>query len=153
MFHCKTGLWFSIVPGALLISASAWALDVKAGLWQITLDGMPGVQQACFTRELLDAGYKELAAMKMPAGVKCNSEIREQTPKFTVTHTACTGQFAFEGDTRIDVQGPEAMTMTSTASMTIAGQHKTDIKSGAQYKWLSSDCGDVKPVDLDNMFK
>jgi hypothetical protein len=153
MFQRKIGQWFSVVIGALLMSASAWALDVKAGLWQITLDGMPDVQKACFTREFLDTDYKDLMAMKMPAGVECKSEVREQTPKVAVMHTACTGQFAFEGDTRMDVQSPEAMTMTATLVMTVAGQHKTDSKSGAQYKWLSSDCGDVKPVDLDNMFK
>lgn len=142
-------LYITVVLCAGLDSVSAWALDVKAGLWQISLEGMPEVQKACFTRELLDADLTDLSAVKMPEGVQCKNEIREQNPRFTVTHTVCTGPFSIEGDSRIDVQSPESMLLTSTSVMKIAGQQQT-IKSSAQYKWLSSDCGDVKPIDLGN---
>jgi hypothetical protein len=146
----KHALYAAVVLAIGLGSASTWALDVKAGLWQISIEGMPEVQKACFTRELLDADLSDLSALKMPEGVQCKNEIREQNPRFTVTHTACSGPFGIEGDSRIDVQSPESMLLTSTSVMTIAGQQQT-VRSNAQYKWLSSDCGEVKPIDLGNM--
>jgi len=137
---------------AALGAAPAWSLDVKAGLWEIRLEGMPDVQRSCFTRELLDADQSDFAAMKMPDGVTCQHTIKEQTPKYTVSHTACSGPFAIEGDTRIDVHSQESMSMTSTSVMTIGGRRQS-ISNNAQYTWLSSDCGDVKPVDLDSMLR
>ena len=88
----------------------------------------------------------------MPEGVKCTNEIKEQNPKFTVAHTVCTGAFAIEGDSRMDVLSQESMSMNSTSSINLGGQKRT-IESSAQYKWLSSDCGDVKPVDFSKLGK
>ena len=34
--------------------SQAWALDVKAGLWEIMVEGVPEAHKACLTRELLD---------------------------------------------------------------------------------------------------
>ena len=36
--------------------------------------------------------------------------------------------------------------------MNFGGQQQP-VSTSAQYKWLSSDCGDVKPIDLKNAFK
>lgn len=152
MQHHRPTLLIAVFLAASLGSAYSWSLDVKAGLWQISLEGMPEVQKACFTRELLDADLTDLSALKMPESVQCKNEVREQNPRFTVTHTVCTGPFSIEGDSRIDVHSPESMSLTSTSVMKFSGQEQT-IKSNAQYKWLSSDCGDVKPVDLGTMLE
>ena len=127
--------------------SSAWALDVKSGLWEITVEGLADTQQACLTRELLDIDLSDMSNMKMPEGVKCTNEIKEQNSTLMVSHTVCTGTFAIEGDTRVEVLSPESMLMKSTSVMNFGG-HKQSISSSAQYKWLSSDCGDVKPMDL-----
>jgi len=129
---------------ALLATAPASALDVKAGLWEISLDGSEAVHKACMTRELLDADFSDL---KMPTGVECTNDISQKTSKLLVTHTVCTGNFTIEGDTRLEVLSPEAMSLQSASVMSV-GDQKREISTNANYKWLSDDCGDVKPIDL-----
>jgi hypothetical protein len=138
----------AVVVSVLLTPAPAVAaLDVKPGLWEMTIAGSgEGTNmKACLTRELLDADFSEI---QMPEGVECINEIREETPKYTISHTVCTGAFAIEGDTRIDVLSSESMSMHSTSVMNFGGQPQS-IETNIQYTWLSSDCGDVKPVDLN----
>lgn len=139
---CVCAAWFL---AGLLVSTSSLALDVKPGLWEVSSESFPNALQVCLTRELLDA---DISDIKMPEGVECISETREKTPQYTITHTVCTGTFAIDGETRVDVLGPESMSMNSRSVMTLGGQPQT-IETIAQYRWLSSDCGDVKPMDLD----
>jgi hypothetical protein len=148
----RSAFYSGFVVVACFGLSPAWALDVKAGLWEITIQGIPEVQKACLTRELLDVNLSDLSKLKMPEGVKCTNEIKEQNPKFTVAHTVCTGAFAIEGDSRMDVLSQESMAMKSTSSINLGGQKRT-IESSAQYKWISSDCGDVKPVDFSKLGK
>jgi hypothetical protein len=60
----------------------------------------------------------------------------------------CTGNFTIEGDTRFDVQSPESKSMQSTSVINFGGGEQT-VNASAQYKWLSSDCGDVAPMVLE----
>ena len=150
MRHHERIRCIAVVLTVWLGPVSAWALDVKAGLWQITMDGIPEAQKVCYTRELLDTDLTDMSALDLPEGVTCKNEITEQNAKLMVTHTVCSGPFAIEGDTRIDVQSPESMLMTSTSVMKIAGQQQS-VKTSARYSWLSSDCGDVKPFDMHKL--
>lgn len=150
MQHHKPVRYIAMVLTVSLGTASAWALDVKAGLWQITMDGVPEALKVCYTRELLDTDLADLSALDLPKGVNCKNEIKEQNAKSTLTHTVCSGPFAIEGDNRIDVESPESMLMTSTAVMKVSGQQQT-IETSARYRWLSSDCGDVQPFDMRNL--
>lgn len=59
----------------------------------------------------------------------------------------CSGNFAIEGDTRLEVISPEAMSLQSESVMSF-GDQQTKVSTSAHYKWLSVDCGDVKPFDL-----
>jgi len=128
----------------VLVSVPAVALDVKSGLWEISLEGSEAVHKACMTREILDADISDL---QLPTGVDCINETREKTSKLLVTHTSCTGDFTIEGDTRVEVISPEAIFMQSNSVMTIDDQQR-QFSASAHYKWLSDDCGDVKPIDL-----
>jgi hypothetical protein len=135
---------------AILISApSAWALDVKTGLWEITTEGAGNPQRACYTKELLNGAFSDV---KMPAGIECRNEIKESSATRAVTHTVCTGTMNMEGDTRVEVQSPESMTMASTSTLSVAGQKQT-MSASARYRWIQADCGDVKPIDPKNVFK
>jgi hypothetical protein len=134
---------------AFFTSTPAWALDVKSGLWEVTIEGMADVPKVCFTREFLDSG---ISNMNMPQGVECTNEYKENTPTLVVTHSVCTGTFAIEGDTRLDVLSLESMSVQSTSVMTVAG-HEQNFSTTAQYKWLSSDCGDVKPINLEHLLE
>lgn len=135
----------AVVLSTLLTLPPALALDVNPGLWELTSESFPEGMKTCLTRELLDADFSD---MRMPEGVECTNEIKEETPKYTISHTVCTGAFAIEGDTRVDVLSSESMSMHSTSVMNFGGQPQT-IETTVQYQWLSSDCGDVKPVDLN----
>jgi len=128
----------------VLVSAPAFALDVKSGLWEISLEGSEVVHKACMTREILDADISDL---KLPTGVECTNDTREKTSKLLVTHTSCTGNFTIEGDTRVEVLSPGEMSMQSTSVMKIGDQQR-QVSTSAHYKWLSDDCGEVKPIDL-----
>ena len=147
MLHFRLAFCSVFVLVAFFGLSPAWALDVKAGLWEIKVEGLAETQQACMTRALLDTDLSDIASMKMPEGVKCTIEMKEKNSKSVVSHTRCTGTFAIEGDTHLEVLSPESMSMKSTSVMNFGGQ-KQSLNSSAQYKWLSSDCGDVKPMDL-----
>ena len=136
--------------GVLIWSAPAMAqsLDVKPGLWEITGAGMSGPNKVCYTAESLNAS---LAQVPMPPGIECKNEVTQHTAKVVVTHTVCTGIMAVDGETRVDVKSPEAMTMQSSMVMTMGGT-KQPINTTANYAWLTSECGDVKPFDPTTLF-
>jgi Protein of unknown function (DUF3617) len=144
MLRVASGQSVSLLVALWLAASPAWALDVNPGLWEISIDGSASGQKACLTRELLDADFSDI---QMPTGVECNYQVLEKTPEFVTSHTECTGEFSIVGDTRVDVHGPGSMTMKSTSIMSVAGQQQT-FNTTIDYKWLSSDCGDVKPVNL-----
>lgn len=129
----------------LSLATSAWAqkLDVKPGLWEITMAEPRSVMQACYTKEVLDSGFSKVPA---PPGMACSNEVRQATSRLLVTHTACTGSMAIEGETRVEVSSPEAMSMQSTSVMDLGGRRQT-VKAAATYRWLRADCGTVEPFD------
>jgi hypothetical protein len=134
---------------ALGATPLATALDVEPGLWEITTEGMAGPQKACLTRALLDADFSN---PRMPPGLTCTNEIKEQTGTRIASHSVCTGTMSMEGDTVVEVQGRKAMRMQSSSVLTIAGQMQ-QVNATATYRWLSSDCGDVQPIDPNTAFQ
>ncbi|HLS54772.1 MAG TPA: DUF3617 family protein [Zeimonas sp.] len=134
------------LPWALLtLATSAWAqkLDVKPGLWEITMAEPKSVMQACYTKEVLDSGFSQVPA---PPGMQCRNEVRQATSRLLVTRTTCTGSMTIEGETRVEVSGPEAMAMQSSSILDLGGRKQT-VKAAASYRWLRADCGTVKPFD------
>lgn len=137
------------LAGVLLtFGSTAAALDVKPGLWEITTEGAPA-QRVCYTAEVLES---DLSSMQMPPGVECRNDIRESSGTRVVTHSVCTGTVNMEGDTVLEVQSPESMTMASTSVMTFGGQRQT-IEASASYRFVAADCGDVRPFDPNTRFE
>ena len=130
--------------GVLLGSAPVYALDVKPGLWEITTKAVAEGIKACLTQEILDT---DISDMKMPEGIECSNDFKEKSGKLIVMHFVCTGDFNIEGDSRLEVLGPESMTLQSTSVMKF-GENERNVNTQAEYKWLSNDCGDVKPIEL-----
>ena len=130
--------------GALLGSAPAYALDVKPGLWEITTETIAEAIKACLTQENLDT---DISDMKMPEGIECTNDFKEKSGKLIIMHFVCTGHFNIEGDSRLEVLSPESMTIQSTSVMKF-GENERNVNTQANYKWLSNDCGDVKPIEL-----
>jgi hypothetical protein len=153
MVRCVLTRSGGVLLAALLGTAPVYALDVKPGLWEISMDTAEP-SKACFTQEFLDT---DISDMKMPEGVECTNEYKEKSSKLVIAHAVCTGTLgagtiAIEGETRLEVLSAESMTMQSNSVMNFGGQQQP-VSTSAQYKWLSSDCGDVKPIDLKNAFK
>lgn len=130
----------------LAASVSAQKIDVKPGLWEITSAEPKNVQQACYTAELLNGGISQFPS---PPGMTCKNDVVQETPRVVVTRTVCTGSMAIEGETRMEIASREAMSMQSTSVMTIGGNKQT-IKASATYRWISANCGNVKPLDPRN---
>jgi hypothetical protein len=140
---------FVVVALASPTGTSAWALDVKPGLWEIAIEGSAEPHHVCYTQEALNADF---AKVPNPPGVECANEIKESGATRMVAHTSCTGNFAIEGDTTVQVLSPESMSMQSTSVMTFGGNQQA-IDASAAYRWLRSDCGDVKPFDPNKIFE
>lgn len=139
----RTAVGLAIALAATAAPAFAQKLAVKPGLWEVTMAEPRMVSQVCYTSDLLNGGASQFA---MPPGMACKLDVVQSTPRLIVTRTVCTSPMAMEGETRMDIVSPEAMTMQSTAVMTMGGRTQT-VKSSASYKWLKADCGNVKPFD------
>ncbi len=135
-----------IVAAAPAVPALAQKLAVKPGLWEVSMAEPKMVTQVCYTSEVLNGGVSQFA---MPPGMDCKMDVVQATARLIVTKMACTSPMVMEGETRMDIVSPEAMTMQSTAVMTMGGNRQT-VKSSASYKWLKADCGAVKPFDPKN---
>ena len=130
------------LPCLLLAGAAqAQVLDVKPGLWEMTLEGAKAPVQVCYTAEMLRGG---LSNVPVPQGMTCRTEVKMARARTVLTRTVCAGDMSLEGETRIDIASPEAMTMVS-GSMLIVGGRKQTMQSTAHYRWLRADCGAVKP--------
>ena len=141
---CAKSLFvLSLVLAAHAQPVSAQKLDVKPGLWEVSMAQPKSVTQVCYTADVLSGGITQFTA---PPGLDCKSDVVQETPRVVVTRTVCTGAMSMEGETRMDIASREAMTMQSTAVMSMGGSKQT-IKASATYKWLGADCGNVRPFD------
>jgi hypothetical protein len=145
--HVRPLVLLAVLALASTPPLSAQKLEVKPGLWEVSMDQPKTVTQVCYTREVLNGGLSQFA---MPPGMSCKSEVVQATSRLVVTRTVCTSPMAMDGETRMDIASPEAMTMQSTMVMTMGGSKQT-VKSVASYKWLKADCGSVKPFDPKNL--
>jgi hypothetical protein len=63
------------------------------------------------------------------------------------SHTSCS-QNHLESDSEIIFSGPESYTVKTTSTLQSAGQTKTTHMTRTG-KWLSADCGDIKPPSIE----
>lgn len=145
----------SVVLPALLVAgvASVWAaqLNVKPGLWEVTMPDNPQSQmQVCYTQEYLDSAALS-PGLEMP-GVQCQNEVIESTSQVVVVRSVCTGSMPIEGETRIEMVSPEAMSMHSKSLLDVGGD-KQAVETTANYRWVAADCGNVEPFDPQNPLK
>jgi hypothetical protein len=133
-------------PFILFATPYAQALDVKPGLWEVTVAGTDSVTKVCYTADVLNS---DMSQIPPTPGIQCKNEIEQSTGKLVVTRTVCTGTMSIDGETRVEVVDPEAMSMHSTSVMNLGGNKQT-LDVVANYKWLRTDCGEVKPFDPKN---
>jgi hypothetical protein len=145
----STLICLALLGGLAASAAQAQKLDVKPGLWEVTMPALPKPVQVCYTAEVLNGGFTQTQS---PPGLQCKNDIKQVSPRVLTVHTVCTGNMAMEGDIRVEATSREAMVMHSKSVMTVSGK-KQNAEITANYKWLKADCGNVKPFDPKHPFQ
>jgi len=176
MLCIKTVLPAMISFTLVAISASGQVAPIKPGLWQIQMEretngqkspdmserlkNMPPERRAqveaamkqrgienggntvkvCQTREMLDPTK---FVNPLP---DCKTTYSSRTNSSWKSHTSCS-QNRLESDSEIIFAGPESYTVKTTSTLQSAGQTKTTHMTSTG-KWLSADCGDIKPLSI-----
>jgi hypothetical protein len=159
--------------GVAVVLAQAPALDVKMGLWEMTtssvvggqtpaidtskmtpeqrarvetaMQGMMGahtnVAKSCMTREKFDRS--SFMATDEP-GSACKQTITTNTRSTLEGTMSCTGEHPTTGQIHIDALS--STNVKATIKMSETNQGKTmNVNLTMTGKWLSADCGTVKP--------
>ena len=177
MLRIKTVLPAMISFTLIAISASGQVAPIKPGLWQIQMEretngqkgpemserlknvppelraqveaslkkrgieGSGNTVKVCQTREMLDQS-KFLNPLP-----DCKTTYSTRTNSSWKSHTSCS-QNHMESDSEITFSGSENYISKTTATIQSEGQtNTTHITKTA--KWLSADCGDIKPISMD----
>jgi Protein of unknown function (DUF3617) len=137
-------------PSTLLAQVSD--LPIKDGLWETHVgvnNGSPIAGQSCFSAGTTLGDYLT-ATNKGAPGTKCNVSNKAQSAHGISFDTVCNGQ-SIGSKGHIDFQLPDAEHFSGKSHTTVMGtvQGKAvnmAIEKTFTAKFLSSDCGGVKPV-------
>jgi hypothetical protein len=150
-FKVKTGLWQMTTDsersGAPPIPAEALQRltpDQRARLeanFQRSLGPRHGVTQHCVTQADIDKGFEGMSDM---GGGQCTRTVTERSGTVRAGTFTCTGRENSSGSYRFEATSAEAVVGSWNATIGEAGQ-TMNMKAALQGKWLSADCGDVKP--------
>lgn len=104
--------------------------------------GKPMAVKSCITRETLNRSVAFSQQDK-----SCTTKVVSSTPSKQVVHMECTRENThMTGD--MTVERTDAEHAKGTSVMKMEGDHPTTMKMSFETKWLSADCGDVKPPAL-----
>jgi hypothetical protein len=156
-FNVKLGLWETTVstsisgmpaiPAMPQIPESALAqmppqqrAQVEAMMKRGGGAGAPMTARSCVTRESLDAGALG------QTDKACTSKVVSSSSSKQVLHMVCKhGNNITEGDVTMERADGEHVSGTVVMKMNVGGENH-DSKMTFSNKWISADCGDVKPV-------
>ena len=177
MLRIKTVLSAMISFTLIAISASGQVAPIKPGLWQIQMEretngqkspdmserlkNMPPERRAeveaalkqrgieasgntvkvCQTREMLD---QSKFVNPLP---DCKTTYSSRTNSSWKSHTGCS-QNHLEIDSEMTFSGSESYSVKTTSTIQSGGQTKTTHMTRTG-KWLSADCGDIKPLSIE----
>ncbi|MDQ6700085.1 MAG: DUF3617 domain-containing protein [Acidobacteriota bacterium] len=102
------------------------------------IDASGNIAKICQTREMLDSKH---FANSVP---DCKITYSTRTNSSWKSHTSC-AQNHIESDTEMIFSNPENYTVKTASTIQSDGQTKTSHMTMTG-KWLSADCGDVKPL-------
>lgn len=105
----------------------------------ISKDGT--VVKVCVTQEQISAGE-----MPTPAD-NCEQKITQTSPKVLKMTYICKGDNPFKGESEIVFQNSTSYTGKGKFTTTVANKSET-YYADQTGKWLSSDCGNIKPRDF-----
>jgi hypothetical protein len=114
---------------------------VEAMMKQQGIDpGSDGVRRMCFSQAMIEQG--RLAEEQM----NCKTDYSTRSATSWKWHTNCP-QLNYQGDGEAVFSDTENYVVKSSGVMTVAGKTRNS-KSTITSKWLSADCGDLKPPKL-----
>lgn len=117
------------------IKISDKGIDVAAQNLQISKDGT--TLKVCLTKAQIDSG-------EMPQPENCEQKITQVSANVLKSTFVCKGEHPVSGEGQIVFQSDKAY--TGTTKVTTEINKKMETVEGTQSgKWLSSDCGDIKP--------
>ena len=137
-------------PSTLLSQLSE--LPIKAGLWETHVSvnhGSPIAGQSCFSAGTTLSDYLT-ATNKAVSGTQCSVANKVQTAHGIAYDTACNGP-SLSSKGHIDFQLPDAGHFNGTSHTTVTGTARGTPENMAidktfTAKFVSSDCGSIKPV-------
>jgi hypothetical protein len=97
-----------------------------------------GVMKLCYSQKMVERG-----AWSDQGG--CKTEYSTRSASAWKWHSTC-AQLGYQGDGEASFTDPENFVVKSAGVLTIDGKAHTSnsVRTG---KWISPDCGDVKPMD------
>lgn len=141
-----------IVLGPLSLLAQLSDLPIKAGLWETQVSvnhGSPVAGRSCFSAGTTLSDYLT-ATNKAVSGTQCSVANKAQTAHGIVYDTTCNGP-SMSSKGHIDFQLPDAEHFSGSSHTTVTGTvHGAPVNMAIDKtfnaKFVSSDCGSVKPV-------
>ncbi len=112
--------------------------QVEAMMKQRGMDASGNIAKVCQTREMLDSKH---FANPIP---DCKTTYSTRTNASWKSHTSCS-QSHLESDSEIIFANPENYIVKTTSTTQSGGQTQTSHMTSTG-KWLSADCGDIKPL-------
>jgi hypothetical protein len=127
-----------LLAAVVILAAPAFAQtgpQIRPGLWEMTLTGMPQKQTVCFTPDMVK-DMKSLSQQTPDSDCKSSSEqVSGNTRTFNVS---CTRPNRYDAKVSLTVNGPDSFTMSQNYSVTRAGKAQSGTMSIA-YRRLG-DC-------------
>ena len=109
--------------GVLMLAAPAFAQpgpEIRPGLWEMTLSGMPQKQTICFTPEMV-RDMKSLSQQKTPDS-DCKSSGESVAGNTRTFNVSCTRPNKYDAKISLTVNGPDNFTMTQNYSVAQGGK-------------------------------
>jgi len=117
------------------IKISDKAIEMPSQNLHISKDGT--VVKVCITQSQIDSG-------ELPQAENCDQKITQVSTGVFKSTFSCKGEHSVTGEGQIVFQGDKAY--TGTTKVTTEVNNKLQTMEGTQSgRWLSSDCGDIKP--------
>ena len=100
------------------------------------------VTKRCVTQQDIDQGFDKLDSMTRG---QCTQTVTASTSTLRQGRLRCTGATTGAGVYRFEAPSPESFSGSWDWDMTGESGRRMNLKNTMQGKWLSADCGDVKP--------
>ena len=121
-----------ILAAVLIAAAPAFAQQgpqIRPGLWEMTMTGLPQKQTVCFTPDMVK-DMKSLSQRKTPDS-DCKSSGEAVSGNTRTFNVSCTKPNKYDAKISVTVNGPDNFTMTQNYTMDRGGKGQSGTMSVA----------------------